>query len=148
MSSPAYEKLDGSRVYLDANIVITLVEIADTRLARVLERAMVGRLRLVTSELTLAEVLVRPLRDGDQNLSAIYRDLFSRPQVIECVPVAREVLELSCTIRAEEGGKLADSIHVATAEASNCAVFLSSDRRIKTRKPMIRIGIDDIPDTP
>lgn len=138
--------LDGARAYLDANVLIAFVERRHERLAAVVARAKAGRLSLVTSELTLAEVIVLPLRDGDDGLLATYRDLFSQPELIECAPITREVLERSGEIRATDGGKLADAIHLATAEVGGCKAFLSSDRRIRPRAPMVRIGIEAIVD--
>ncbi|MGJ3265655.1 MAG: type II toxin-antitoxin system VapC family toxin [Salinarimonas sp.] len=143
-SIPAFS--DGTRVYLDANVLIELVERWDAGLGRIVEDARAGRLLLVTSELTLAEVIVMPLRDGDAGLLAQYRDLFSQPELIACLPITRDVIERSGEIRATDGGKLADAIHLATAEIGGCKVFLSSDRRIRPRAPMVRIGIERIAD--
>lgn len=134
--------LDGTVAYLDTNIVIALVERRHERLRALVERVKAGRLSLVTSELTLAEVVVLPLRDGDDRLLTRYRDLFSHSDLIASVPITRTILERSGEIRAREGGKLADAIHLATAETSGCRVFLSSDKRIRPRPPMLRIGIE------
>lgn len=138
--------LDGTRAYLDANVLIAFVERRHERLAAIVVRARAGRLSLVTSELTLAEVIVLPLRDGDDGLLANYRDLFSQPELIECAPITRDVLHRSGEIRATDGGKLADAVHLASAEIACCKVFLSSDRRIRPRAPMVRIGIEAIAD--
>lgn len=138
--------LDGAVAYLDANVLIALVEQRHERLMGVIARAKAGRIALVTSELTLAEVIVPPMRDGDDALLAQYRDLFSQPELIDCAPITRAVLERSGEIRAGDGGKLADAIHLATAEISGCKVFLSSDRRVRPRPPMVRIGVEAIRD--
>lgn len=143
----AVEELqDGTVAYVDANILIEFVEQRNERLLGVVARARAGRISLVTSELTLAEVIVVPIRDGALALLAQYRDLFSQPEPIDCVSITRAVLERSGEIRAADGGKLADAIHLATAEIAGCEVFLSSDRRIRPRTPMIRIGIERIAD--
>lgn len=107
---------DGTRIYLDANVLIEFVERADAGLARLVSDARAGRIALVTSELTLAEVIVVPMRDGASGLLAQYRDLFEQPELIECAPITRGILERSGEIRAADGGKLADAIHLATAE--------------------------------
>ena len=127
-------------------MLIAFVERRHERLAAIVARARAGRLSLVTSELTLAEVIVLPLRDGDDGLLANYRDLFSQPELIECAPITRDVLHRSGEIRATDGGKLADAVHLATAEIADYKVFLSSDRRIRPRAPMVRIGIEAIAD--
>ena len=135
---------DGTRIYLDTNVLIEFVERADIGIARLVADARAGLVRLVTSELTLAEVIVSPLRAGNAALLAQYRALFEQPELIECTPITRDLLERSGDIRAAGGGKLADAIHLATAEHCGCKVFLSSDKRIRPRAPMLRIGIESI----
>jgi predicted nucleic acid-binding protein len=74
----------GERVYLDANIIIYVVEGYEAEAARikvVLRGMTAGEIIAVTSDLTLAEVLVKPKRDGNQKLEQTYRQ-FLTPTVI------------------------------------------------------------------
>ena len=68
--------LSGPSVYLDANIFIYAVEGfpgSRTKLGSLFARLDRGDLLGVTSELTLAEVLVKPLRDGNAAVCDVYR---------------------------------------------------------------------------
>ena len=73
-----FEGFVGDRLYLDTNVFIYYVE-GHRRLAPVLaelfemidERAV----SVFTSELTLAEVLVKPIADGNMHVAAIYERL-------------------------------------------------------------------------
>ncbi len=59
----------GTRVYCDANVFIYALEgyAAYALLLQALLQAMdAHEITVVTSELTVAEVLVKPLRDGDK----------------------------------------------------------------------------------
>ncbi|MBV9589840.1 MAG: hypothetical protein JO310_09585, partial [Hyphomicrobiales bacterium] len=59
------------RVYLDANVVVRGMERTDAgagEVGRLIEFAECDKLELVTSELTLSEVLVGPIRLGDDIL--------------------------------------------------------------------------------
>ena len=70
----------GKRVYLDTNFFIyTLENFAPTApaVARIGQMIQQGDLAAFTSELTLAETLVVPLRKGDQKLIDLYCDLIS-----------------------------------------------------------------------
>ncbi|WP_052341741.1 type II toxin-antitoxin system VapC family toxin [Salinarimonas rosea] len=137
---------DGSRVYLDANALIALVEHRSPSMIEIQSRVEAGRLVATTSGLSRAEVLVLPLRERDEPLVAAYRELFSGEAGLQVVAISDRVLELAARIRAETSVKLADAIHLATAETGGCKVFLSSDRRIRPRAPMVRIGIERIAD--
>ena len=92
----------------------------------------------VTSELTLAEVLVKPLRDKNMLVAQVYEALLAGSNKLTVVPISREILRLSAHVRAvARANRLFDSIHVATAMQSGCHAFVTEDDRIRT--------IDDLP---
>lgn len=124
-----------ARVYLDANILIYIVEAVEpfrSQLHQLVGAMDDGRIRGVTSELTIAEVMVKPLAAQRQDAIAEYSRLFSTASPLELIAVRRDVLEKSAALRATTGGKLADAIHIATAELSNCTALLSADIGMKT----------------
>ncbi|MBX3307083.1 MAG: PIN domain-containing protein, partial [Nitrospira sp.] len=83
------------RVYLDTNIFIYALEgypafrPALTTLFESLDRR---ELTAVTSELTLAEALVKPLLDRHAERQAAYLQLLQPTVSLQVVPVSREVL--------------------------------------------------------
>jgi predicted nucleic acid-binding protein len=130
--------------YLDANAVIRFVESEDDGLLFLFEQAAAGLLQLVTSELTLAEVLVGPLKDGDQKLANIYEEFLASGEALEIRPVDRSVLRGSAEIRATLGNKGPDAIHIATALLTECSLFSSSDRRLRLPANLKQIEITHI----
>ena len=120
------------RVYLDTNILIAFLgEDSDHQLAMALSEvieAVAARdmQPYVTSELALAEMLVRPMRAGV--------DLFSIDNVLttsawlEVVPVSRSVLWGAANLRSQHKNlKLPDAIHIATSLAKRCSHLLTAD---------------------
>jgi len=134
------------RVYLDSNFFIRFVESRDERLLHVFEQEAADLLTLYTSELTLAEVLVEPIRTGDLSLAGEYREFLSDDQQIDIVPIDRSILVRSAEVRATIGNKLPDAIHVATAAARSCNVFLSSDKKLRLPAQMSRVALEDADD--
>lgn len=131
----------GSVVYLDTNPIIYLTEAnpvfrrSITALFKALEAAGA---RLITSELALSEVLVRPLRQNDLELIAQYERLFDT--LLDARPISREVLLLTAQLRAETASlKTPDAIHVATATLAEAAVFVSADAGIRGLPESIRL---------
>jgi predicted nucleic acid-binding protein len=64
----------GRRVYVDTNIIIYAVEEYETHAARikfVLQAMTDGEITAVTSDLTVAEVLVKPKRDHNRKLEGL-----------------------------------------------------------------------------
>jgi predicted nucleic acid-binding protein len=92
----------------------------------------VGNASAVTSEFTLAQALVKPLEIDRQDIADPYVDLIQSSDHLIVIPIDRSVLVDAAHYRARLGIKLPDAIHVATAAAASCEVFLSNDRRIKT----------------
>ena len=87
-----------------------------------------GSLRVVTSMITLTEVLVHPLRNANEKLASEYHDvLLSHPHVM-AVPVNSAIAQAAAELRAEWNLKTADAIQLATALAHNATTFLTNDR--------------------
>src|SRR5580700_1107736 len=96
------------RVYLDTNVLIRGMERTDAgagEVGRLIEFAERDRLQLVTSELTLSEVLVGPIRRGDDILATAYLDLLTDEPIFELLPVTRDILIESSQIRARSSAR-------------------------------------------
>lgn len=125
----------GQRVYFDANIIIYAVEGFAPLLAplRALMGAMnAGEIIAVTSELTLAEVLVKPLKDRLPAIQQAYKIFLTPTLALNVVAVGREILEDAAQLRATTKLKLPDAIHLATALRQQCDSFLTNDDVFRT----------------
>jgi len=129
----------GPRYYLDTNVVIAIVESTDALSPAqmvFIEGLDRGRLRSVTSELTLAECLVKPMADRDPDAVTAYLTFLDGRPELPVLPASRAILIEAARLRAETGIKLPDAIHMATAAAASCNVFLTNDRRVKAAAKM------------
>ena len=129
------ERIEGNSVYLDANIFIYAVESYPQYQVEVAELFSVidGReLSAFTSELTLAEVLVKPISIGDSTLIDTYKAMVSSSNSLTVLPVTRQVLVRAAKVRSDLGLRLPDAIHFASALEKGCVSFLTNDREMKT----------------
>src|SRR2546425_9471358 len=99
----------GSRVYLDANIFIYAVERIppyDSLLRPLFARFDRDELDPLTSQLTLAEVLVKPIQVNSVADQESYLSLLATDGPLEVVPVdrdnAKRILKAACPHAAEE----------------------------------------------
>ena len=120
------------RVYLDTNVFIALVEDEDeTRVSLLSElickQPMDEPPVFCTSEVTLAETLVKPLRLQRETVVQRYEGTILPSYWLEVVPVARDVLYFAAVIRSQFKLKLPDAIHLSSAYASGCTHFLTRD---------------------
>jgi predicted nucleic acid-binding protein len=135
------------KIYIDANILIYAMEghdIYGPALAKLLIAIEEGRVRALTSELSLAEVLVGPLRDDDSVGCAVFELLLEAESSLKTVPVDRAVLKRSAEIRATSRARLPDAIHLATAELMECAFFVTEDRRIPVKSPLVTVRLAEL----
>lgn len=140
--------ITGKRVYLDANALIGYAEdhpIFGPILEAVFKSLLNDSVELVTSELTVAEVLVAPLRDKNDGLVRAYEEITQSRRNFHLVPVSLAILKQSARLRSELGLKLPDAIHVATAVSSSCHIFLSEDTRLKVPPTLTICRIADLP---
>jgi predicted nucleic acid-binding protein len=120
-----------SRLYLDTNVLISAAE-GVCEEATLLNALLDASIRaatpfLVTSEMSLAELLVKPLRTGNDELVGHYNILIRSGEWLDVYPVSRQVLLQSARLRALSRLKLPDAIHFATAQLSHCRHFLTAD---------------------
>ena len=117
-------------VYVDANCVIYSVERIepyDALLMPLWQAAAESRLSIVTSELTLLEVLVRPIRDQNEMLMSAFRAFLTGTRELSMIPVTTTILEQAAHIRAETGMRTPDAIHAATAIETQASLFVTND---------------------
>jgi predicted nucleic acid-binding protein len=120
------------RIYVDTNMAIRAMEHTDeaaNAVSRIFHAATRSELSLVTSEITLGEVLVAPFKSSDTHLEAAYRALLTDREIIELVPITRDILIMAARVRGRMTMKLPDAIHAATATMERCDVMLTFDRR-------------------
>lgn len=127
--------LSGSHIYLDTNIFIYALEAYPEYLKILTEMFRMiddGRFQAYTSELTLAETLIKPMMDNNVQLQKAYQEAVQTAGFLQVVPVNREILISAARIRSQNVYlKLPDAIHLATAQHKNCQMFVTNDRRLK-----------------
>lgn len=131
--------MPGERLYFDTNIFIRMYEgDADDEIAPLLLAIFAGsgkdtEPRIVTSELSLAELLVKPLATGNTTLIARYETLLSSGDLLDVFTVDRVVLRTAAELRAARPAlRLPDAIHVSTAVTASCDMFLTTDMGIRS----------------
>ena len=123
------EVLGNGPVYLDASAFIYSVERIEpyrTLLEPVWHRAQAGRFTVVSSELVVSEILVRPLREGNAVAESLFRSLLGSNEV-RLIAATRPLWEQTARLRAETGLKTPDALHAASAMQAGCTLFLTND---------------------
>jgi predicted nucleic acid-binding protein len=103
-----------------------------------------GERELVTSTLTLLEVLVVPYRAGDVALAGRYEAVLTRGRGLRLVELERSHLRFAAQLRAHHGGlRTPDALQVATALASSCTALVTNDRRFPEVRGLRIVQLSD-----
>ena len=87
---------------------------------------------LVTSAMTVGEVLAGPMRLGNESLYKQYLSLFSRPQ-IGVLKFDLEAAEHYARIRQDKGIRPSDAIQLACAASAKVDLFITNDERLSRK---------------
>jgi predicted nucleic acid-binding protein len=138
----------GSTVYLDTNIFIYALEgyqSCAAQIESIFNAIDNGSIASVTSELTLAEVLVKPYQLGDAKLIDSYHAILSPSDSLAVLPISRNILIQAAQLRAANSEiRLPDAIHAATALSSGCDSFISNDKGLRKLSALRVVLLEEI----
>jgi predicted nucleic acid-binding protein len=123
-------------VFWDTNLFIYLFERNPQFSARVVEirKNMLARGdRLVTSSLTVGEILVKPAREDNRALLNRYRAFFQHP-ALTVVPFDLKAACIYVEVRTDRGLSRPDAIQLACAAAADVDLFITNDERLSARR--------------
>ena len=97
-------------------------------IAPLFEEADAGKRTLVTSAITLLEVLVVPYRAGDARLAERYESLLTQSRGVRLAEVSRDQLRAAAQLRAATGVKTPDALQIVSALSAGCRALVTNDR--------------------
>jgi len=98
--------------------------------APLFEETARGKRELVTSAVTLLEVLVVPYRAGDLALAERYEGLLTRSRGLRMVELDRAQLRAAAQLRARYRVRTPDALQLTAALSHGCTAFLTNDREL------------------
>jgi len=137
---------DSSLVYVDTQILIYSVEKHPTYwplLRPLWLKSATGEIQIISSELTLLETLVAPLRNADSVLITAYETLLLSTEM-QLMPITRAILREAAQFRAQTNLRTPDAIHAATAIAHGCSIFLTNDNGFRRVSNLPLVVLSDI----
>lgn len=122
--------LQGKVVGLDTSPLIYFIEEYPVHLGTVrpfFEAMDRGEFSVVTSTVTLLEVLVHPFRRGDIELAQQYRDILLNSEGLTTVLLSQSIAEEAARLRAVHNVRTPDAIQLATVIEQGASFFLTND---------------------
>ena len=141
------DRLHGHIVGLDTAPLIYFIE-QHPKYTRVVqpffEALSKGELTAVASTVTLLEVLVHPLRQGNATLAQQYRSILLNAANLTIVNVSPDIAEEAAQIRALHNTRTPDAIQLSTAINRGATFFLTNDKHIPVTSAIEVLVVDDL----
>lgn len=121
-----------ARIFWDTNLFIYLFEMNaewSPRVAELRRRMLARQDELLTSYLTVGEVLTKPKELGNTMLEKSYLNFFSG-DAVKLVPFDLNAAQRYGDIRSRERIRPADAIQLACAAAAGTDLFVTNDNRL------------------
>ncbi|MDF5721388.1 MAG: PIN domain-containing protein [Rhizonema sp. PD37] len=103
-----------------------------------------GEFRVVTSVVTIPEVLVYPLRQGNAALAQQYRNILFNSQGLTTMEVVPVIAETAAQLRADYNLRTPDAIQMATAINEGASFFLTNDARLPSLPGLSVLVLDQL----
>lgn len=124
-----------SRIFWDTNLFIYLIEGQSLMAQQVVALRKKMRSRgdqLLTSTLTLGEVLVKPLQMGDLKLSSVYQKELTLSSVL--IPFDAKAAGAYARLRSDRSLRAPDAIQLACAATAGVDLFITNDIRLHSKQ--------------
>jgi predicted nucleic acid-binding protein len=121
-----------SRIFWDTNLFIYLLEDygnLSKAVAQLRSKMLVRGDQLLTSTLTLGEILVKPTEQGETDLCAKYEQVISSAAVI--ISFDLKAARIYAELRTERSLKAPDAIQLACAANAAVDLFVTNDERLQ-----------------
>ncbi|MGH9575406.1 MAG: type II toxin-antitoxin system VapC family toxin [Candidatus Acidiferrales bacterium] len=120
-----------SRIFWDTNLFIYLFEDNgkfSESVVTLRERMNARGDQLYTSTLTVGEILVKPMRQGDARLVDAYKDALARTAIL--LTFTSDAAIHYASIRTDKSIKAPDALQLSCAAQSGMDLFITNDRRL------------------
>lgn len=138
------DKLQGKTVGLDTAPLIYFIEENPAYidiLKPFFEAMDRGDFLVVTSTVTLLEVLVHPLRSSNRELAAEYRDILLNSGLMT-MEVTADIAERAAVLRASHSIRTPDAIQISAALEAGATYFLTNDIRLPEIPSLQILAVD------
>jgi predicted nucleic acid-binding protein len=138
-----------SRVFWDTNLFIYLFEDFGgftSQVATLRSRMLTRGDELLTSAVTLGEILVKPMQKGDSKAVAYYQKLLTTTAAV--LPFEEKAAVVYARLRADRSLRPPDAIQLACAASAGVDLFITNDTRLHSKQiPGIQfiVPLDRVP---
>ena len=140
------DEIRGQKICIDTAPVIYFIE-ENPKYRNVIRPVFVeidlGNIEAITSTITLLEVLVHPLRVGNETLAGKYREILLFSEGLTTIEILHEISEIASRLRAKYSIRTPDAIQIAVGIRYGASKFLTNDPDLKKVSDIEVLVLDD-----
>jgi predicted nucleic acid-binding protein len=124
-----------SRIFWDTNLFIYLFEghgPLSRRVAALRQSMLTRGDQLLTSALTMGEILVKPMEREDAELSKKYEETLTTTSLL--IPFDVKAAKIYAALRGDRSLRAPDAIQLACAAGAGVDLFITNDMRLHTKQ--------------
>jgi predicted nucleic acid-binding protein len=140
-------KLQGQRVYIDANYLIYFLDRHKDYIdivSPIFQSCDKGEFLGFTGDAAVSEVMVHPYRSKTPSEIARGKSLFTREGFLTILHHDADAFDLTAQLRATSTMRMLDALHYATALRAGCRFMLTNDRDFKSTSALEVISISTL----
>lgn len=127
--------MKGKRVYFDTNSIIYFIEQVAPFYAVVspiFDEIGMDHIFSFTSELTLTETLIKPMRENNIPLVCDIKDLLLDADLFTLTKTNKKIFMQAAELGGKHGLRTADAIHFASAIENRCHYLVTNDKKFQS----------------
>lgn len=128
-----------SPIFIDTSIFIYLFEDHPkyaSQIQPIFDSLSENKLTAVTSIITVAEVITKPIEEKHPEVVKQYQEVFQQLPNLSIISPTYDSAIFAAQIRAEYNFHLIDSLQLAMAVENRCKSFFTNDRKLKKFKKL------------
>ena len=94
------------------------------------------KIELITSIITVSEVLIQPIKKKQGEIVLLYENVFETLPHFSLVPIDYAQAKAAALLRAEYTLRGPDALHIAAMLTHGAEIFITNDRRLKKVKDL------------
>jgi len=121
-----------AKIFFDTNLFIYIFEqhpLLEADVRRIRERMLLRGDALLTSAMTVGEILFKPVQDSRWDIERRYLEFF-RSSSVDVVPFDLKAGPIYARIRQDQSVRPADAVQLACASAAGVDLFITNDERL------------------
>lgn len=115
-----------------------------SKIGKVLREIEKGRLKAITTVITISEVLTKPLEEKNLELADEYKNVLNSFPNLKVLEINQYIATVAASLKAKYQIKLPDALQIAGSLYGGADLFISNDKKLKKVDELKVLALDKL----